>query len=53
MGTQGVVVDVPEHSSLAAVEFAFPDDIEVFLLELDELWLVDATNQQGYDTPQD
>lgn len=53
MGTQGVIVGLPQNSSLAAVEFALPDDIEVLLLELDELRLVDATNQQGYDTPQD
>ena len=53
MGAQGVIVDLPENSSLAAVEFALPVDIEVFLLELDELRLVDATNRQGYDTPQD
>ncbi len=53
IGTQGVIVDLPENSSLAAVEFAFSEDIEVVLLELDKLRLVDATNQQDYDTPQD
>ncbi|MDQ3656725.1 MAG: hypothetical protein M3457_16825 [Chloroflexota bacterium] len=53
MGTQGVIVDLPENSSLAAVEFALPDDIEVFLLELDELRLVDVANRQGHKTPLD
>lgn len=30
-GTRGVIVDVPENSTVAAIEFAFPDNIDVIL----------------------
>lgn len=51
-GTRGVIVDLPEDSSLAAVEFALPGEIEVFLLEREDLRLVNAAGR-GYDTSQD
>lgn len=30
-GTRGVIVDVPANTTVAAVEFAFPDNIDVIL----------------------
>jgi len=53
VGTRGVIVDLPTDSSVAAVEFALTGEIDGFLLDLDELRLVEAGNRQGYDTPQD
>lgn len=52
-GTQGVIVDLPEHSSVAAVEFARSGEIDVFLLDVGELRLVDASNRQDFETSVD
>lgn len=53
MGTRGVIVDLAADSSVAVVEFALPGEIEIFLLNLDQPRLVEATNRQGFDTPRD
>ena len=34
---EGVVVDLPEHSAVAAVEIGMNEDVRVVLLHLDEL----------------
>ncbi|MBA2468905.1 MAG: hypothetical protein H0V37_05825 [Chloroflexia bacterium] len=52
-GTRGVIVDLPEDSSVAAVEFALSGEIDVFLLDVGQLRSVDATNRQDSDTLQD
>jgi len=52
-GVRGVIVDLPENSSLAAVEFALPRELQVFLLDLDELRLVSTAAKPGFDTSLD
>ncbi len=51
-GTRGVIVDLPENTTVAAVEFAFPDDIDVFLLDLDALRRIDATIRPDHEATQ-
>ncbi len=41
-GAIGIIVDLPANSSIAAVEFTLEDEIEVFLLDVDELRLVES-----------
>ena len=36
-GTRGVVVDLPAHSAVAAVEVGADDDVRVVLLDLNDL----------------
>lgn len=41
-GAQGVIVDLPANSKVAAVEFTREDDVAVVLLDLGELRLVES-----------
>ena len=46
-GTQGIIVDLPTNSEVAAVEFTRKDDIEVILFDLNELRLVESSHPPG------
>lgn len=52
-GTQGIIVDLPANSAIAAVEFTLANDVEVLLLNLDELRLVESNQSHGHDSSRD
>jgi len=52
-GTKGVIVDLPEASRIATVEFALPEETAVYSFHTDDLRVVEGWHPRSVLAPAD